>query len=58
MSKAVLTVADQFRDAGMKNVTVKLYSNARHEVFNEMNRDEVMADLCAWLDLRLRELKQ
>ena len=57
MSKGVLAVADQFRDAGLKNVTVKLYSNARHEVFNEMNRDEVMADLCAWLEKAIRGRK-
>ena len=56
MSKGVLTVAQQFRDAGLRDVTVKLYHNARHELFNEMNRDEVMADLYAWLDQALRKL--
>ena len=56
MSKGVLQVAQQFRDAGIKNVTVKLYHNARHELFNEMNRDEVIADLSAWLEETLRKL--
>ena len=56
MSKGVLTVAQQFRDAGLKDVTVKLYHNARHEIFNEMNRDEGMADLAAWLEQTLRKL--
>ena len=32
------------------NVSLKLYSGARHELFNETNRDEVFADLLAWLD--------
>ena len=56
MSKGVLTVAGQFRDAGLKDVTVKLYHNARHELFNEMNREEVMSDLCAWLEQAMRKL--
>ena len=56
MSKGVLQVAQQFRDAGLKDVTVKLYHNARHELFNEMNRDEVIADLSAWLDQTVRKL--
>ena len=56
MSKGVLQVAQQFRDAGLKDVTVKLYHNARHELFNEMNRDEVIADLSAWLEQAVRKL--
>jgi len=28
---------------------VKVYADARHEVFNETNRDDVVADLVAWL---------
>jgi alpha-beta hydrolase superfamily lysophospholipase len=30
-----------------------VYPDARHEVFNETNRDEVVADLLAWIDRRL-----
>ena len=29
---------------------MKLYPGARHETLNETNRDEVTADLIAWLD--------
>ena len=56
MSKGVLEVSRQFKNAGLKDVTVKLYHNARHELFNEMNRDEVIADLSAWLEQTLRKL--
>ena len=35
--------------AGVKDVTVRLYPDARHETLNETNRDEVTADLIAWL---------
>ena len=34
-------------------VEQQIYEDARHEVFNETNRDEVVADLCTWLDARL-----
>ena len=42
-------VADRYRQAGVKDVTVALYPGARHEVFNETNRDDITADLVAWL---------
>ena len=48
------TVAEQFKNAGMKDVTVKLYEGGRHEMFNEINRDEVTADLIAWLDKKVK----
>ena len=50
----VKTVAQQFRDAGMKDVTVKLYEGGRHEMFNEINRDEVTADLIDWLKAKVK----
>ncbi len=39
--------------SGLRDVRLVVYSGARHEVFNETNRDEVIADLVAWLDERL-----
>jgi len=33
----------------LEDITVKVYADARHEVFNETNRDDVVADLVAWL---------
>jgi alpha-beta hydrolase superfamily lysophospholipase len=46
----VQMVADRYREAGLTDVTVKLYEGARHEALNETNRDEVTADLIAWVD--------
>ena len=54
MGKGVMEVASQFRKAGMTDVTVCLYDGARHELFNETNRDEVIHELSAWLDKRFR----
>lgn len=48
-------VAQRYRDAGVHDVTVLGYEGARHEVFNETNRDEVTADLIAWLDAHTEE---
>lgn len=43
-------VASRYREAGVRDVTVALYPDARHETLNEVNRDDVTADLLAWLD--------
>ena len=50
LGKGVPKVAEQFRQAGLKDVTVKLYPGGRHEMFNEVNREEVCRDLVAWLN--------
>ena len=38
------------RKAGMEDVTMKLYPEGRHELLNEINRDEVTQNLCRWLE--------
>lgn len=35
----------------LSDVEAIVYPGARHEVFNETNRDQVIADLVAWLDV-------
>ena len=42
---------DLYRAAGL-GVTLKVYPGGRHEMLNETNRDEVVADLLAWLNAR------
>ena len=44
---------DAYRKAGAHDVELVIYHEARHEVFNEINQQEVIADLVAWLDDRL-----
>jgi alpha-beta hydrolase superfamily lysophospholipase len=39
-----------YRAAGLECVTHHFYPEARHELFNEVNRDEVTSDVIAWLD--------
>ena len=43
-------LVERLRHTGLADVTLTVYPGARHEVFNETNRDEVVADLLAWLD--------
>jgi alpha-beta hydrolase superfamily lysophospholipase len=48
--RGVRRVYDSFREAGMENVSLKLYEGARHELLNETNRSEVMQDIYRWLE--------
>jgi len=43
-----------YRRAGLTHISQRLYPGGRHEMFNETNRDEVIADLLDWLRRTLR----
>lgn len=47
--KRLTPLVDAYKGAGL-DVTLKVYPGGRHEMLNETNRDEVTADLRAWLD--------
>ena len=47
---ALETVAQRYRDAGLRDVDLALYRDARHELLNETNRDEVTARIVGFLD--------
>jgi alpha-beta hydrolase superfamily lysophospholipase len=48
---ALLTpLVDRYRAAGLADVTVRTYPDARHEILNETNSAEVIAELAGWLD--------
>lgn len=55
--KGVHTIAGQYLKAGLQDVAVRLYEGARHELFNEINREDVYRDLIAWLDTSLPSMK-
>jgi len=49
--RSVRRLARAYRErSGLSDVTVRIYPGARHEIYNETNRGEVIADLVAWLD--------
>jgi alpha-beta hydrolase superfamily lysophospholipase len=49
-AEAVEEVAALFRGVGLTRVDTQVWPGARHEVFNETNRDEVEDHLVGWLD--------
>ncbi|WP_397451747.1 lysophospholipase [Pseudomonas sp. NA-150] len=52
--KRLKDLAAAMTQAGNQAVQLKLYPQARHEVLNETNRDEVTRDLLDWLEQALR----
>ncbi|NRF96077.1 alpha/beta hydrolase [Paenibacillus frigoriresistens] len=48
--KGVRKLLSMYQELGLKNVSSKLYPRGRHEMLNEVNRDEVMNDIAAWLN--------
>jgi alpha-beta hydrolase superfamily lysophospholipase len=51
---SVRNLADSYiLRGGLTDVEVVVYNEARHEIFNETNKTEVIRDLVAWLDARV-----
>lgn len=49
MSKGVIRVTNMLQKAGLKQVEIRLFKDARHELLNELNRDEVCYVVLNWL---------
>ena len=49
MGEGVLRVQQKMLQAGLKKVTCRLYEGDRHEVLNELDREQVYQDLRDWL---------
>ncbi|MFX1258242.1 MAG: alpha/beta hydrolase [Promethearchaeota archaeon] len=52
-TKDVIAIINRYKEYGIKDVDYKFYKDARHEVFNEINRNEVFKDVLNWLDSHL-----
>ena len=46
-------LVERYQNIGIKDVTFKTYPECRHELFNELNRNEVIQDVILWLDSHL-----
>jgi Lysophospholipase len=42
-----------YKGLDISDLECKTYPGARHEIFNEMNRDEVMNDVLSWINIHL-----
>ncbi len=49
-AKALSRLAAEYEASGHTDVTLELYTDGRHEMLNEINRDEVTDDVLAWID--------
>ena len=51
--KGNVLLLNAYKKVGLTDLELIVYEGARHEVFNETNKAEVISDLVAWLDSRL-----
>ena len=54
MGKLVAKLYDKYVSVGMTNVSMKLYRDARHEILNELNKEEVYSDVADFFESCLR----
>lgn len=48
--KGVRKIYEKYRAAGIRDVTLRLYTGDRHEILNETDRDQVYKDLLGWFE--------
>lgn len=53
--KRLKDLRDALAGAGTADIELLLYAGARHELFNETNRAQVISDLLAWLQRRMNQ---
>lgn len=47
--KGVRRAYESLKEAGLENISLKMYQGGRHELLNEINRDEIMQDIYDWM---------
>lgn len=52
--EGVRKAVQMFIRSGMKHVSVKLYPGCRHEILNELNKEEVYQDVADWMGAFIR----
>ena len=48
--KSVRKLYKKYKDTGMRSVSMRLYAEDRHEILNELDREEVFIDIYKWLE--------
>ncbi|MHA2180814.1 MAG: alpha/beta hydrolase [Promethearchaeota archaeon] len=51
--KGAKALIERYKNVGIKDATIKIYPDSRHELFNELNKDKVIRDVISWLDSHL-----
>lgn len=52
-SEGVMKVVEMFKTSGKEDLTYKLYDGCRHEILNEIGKEQIYADLLAWMNVRI-----
>ena len=47
--EGVKHIYQQYKDSGIKDISIKLYPNDRHEILNELDKETVYADVADWI---------
>lgn len=51
--KGVEKCATEFKKAGMEDVSCKIYPLGRHEILNEINKEDVFSDVLKWIESKI-----
>lgn len=51
--KGIINLYKRYKDLGIRDLRYRLYKDGRHEMLNEINRNEVTNDLIQWLDKQI-----
>ncbi len=55
MGKGVRKVYRLYQATGHKDVSCKLYADDRHEILNELDKEQVFEDIYAWMESRRKD---
>ncbi|MBU5293964.1 lysophospholipase [Anaerosalibacter bizertensis] len=56
-TKGVLQAYNSYKNAEIVDVNYKFYTNARHEILNELNKKEVYKDIISWVEKHIKYSK-
>ncbi|MEG2258018.1 MAG: alpha/beta hydrolase [Lachnospiraceae bacterium] len=52
--KSVIKIYETYKNCGIEDVEIKLYEDDRHEILNEINRQDVYQDLLKWMQIKIK----
>lgn len=53
--KGVTNLYNTYKKIGIQDVTCKIYQGGRHEMLNEVNKNEVISDIITWMEHRIHD---
>lgn len=54
--RGIKKLEKRYQKIGVEDLEVQLYDGARHELLNEINREEVTTDIIRWLESKVEEV--